>query len=56
MPTGADFPADYEQELMPPDVVAQDMHPLIGSSDSILNFCIPPLEIADYLSHYFPPA
>lgn len=46
----------YEQGMMPMDVIRQDMDLLTDRSDYLLEFCIPPLEIADYLSHYFPPA
>lgn len=45
-----------KQETMLSDVVRQDMEPLSESTDSILVFPYPPLEIADYLTRYFPPA
>ena len=50
------IPGDYEQEMMPSDVIRQDTDTLTDSTGCLLAFPYPPLEIADYLSHYFPPA
>jgi hypothetical protein len=47
---------EYGQEMMPPDVIRQDTDAITECSGSTLEFTYPPLEIADYLSHYFPPA
>jgi hypothetical protein len=48
------FSADYEKEMMPMDVIRQDMGPLTDVPNSLFKFCVPPLEIADYMDHYFP--
>ena len=47
---------EYRREQMPPDVVRQDTGAITDCTGSVLEFTYPPLEIADYLSHYFPPA
>ncbi len=49
-------PGEYEREPMPLDVIRQDTEAIIECTGSTLEFTYPPLEIADYLSHYFPPA
>lgn len=49
-----DFSGGYELESQ--DVIGQDMEELSSSTDSLLELPYPPLEIADYLSHYIPPA
>jgi hypothetical protein len=47
------FSERYQQELMPLDVIRQDMGVIANSTESTLEFHEPPMEIADYLSHYF---
>lgn len=49
------FTGAYEQETLP-DVIGQDVDTITESTGNVLTFPYTPLEIADYMSHYFPPA
>lgn len=47
-----EVPEDYLQEMMPMDVIQQDLDDVALCAEPTLDYDEPPLEIADYLSHY----
>jgi hypothetical protein len=54
--SGTVYPDEYLQELTPLDIIKEDTDILTDDIRHVFELPSPPLEVADYLGHYFMPA